>query len=144
MSEQLLQQILHAVTHIQQELREIREEQRVIREEQREIREEQRVIREEQQALKNGQKELYDLVNALIHRQEETDTKLESLTMDVHRMHGEITAMKQEIRTLNEKVDSHYEQLNERLNNLQLDVDFTVHKTTMTERELFKMRNRLF
>nr|WP_183254463.1 hypothetical protein [Anoxybacillus tepidamans] len=144
MSEQLLQQILHAVTHIQQELREIREEQRVIREEQREIREEQRVIREEQQALKNGQKELYDLVNALIHRQEETDAKLESLTMDVHRMHGEITAMKQEIRTLNEKIDSHYEQFNERLNNLQLDVDFTVHKTTMTERELFKMRNRLF
>jgi len=172
MSEQLLEKILHVVTDIQKELQDIREEQKAIREEQKAIREEQKaireeqkaireeqkaireeqktfreelkLIREEQEALKNGQKELYDLVNALLHRQEETDAKLESLTMDVHRMHGEITAMKQEIRMLSEKVDSHYEQFNERLNNLQLDVDFTVHKTTMTERELFKMRNRLF
>ncbi|ANB59967.1 hypothetical protein GFC30_718 [Anoxybacillus amylolyticus] len=130
MSEQLLEKILHVVTDIQKELQDIREEQKA--------------IREEQEALKNGQKELYDLVNALLHRQEETDAKLEALTMDVHHMRGEMTAMKQEIHALNEKIDSHYEQLNERLNNLQLDLDFTVHKTTMTERELFKMRNRLF
>ncbi|MBE2940610.1 hypothetical protein [Anoxybacillus flavithermus] len=172
MSEQLLEKILLVVTDIQKELQDIREEQKAIREEQQAIREEQmaireeqktfreeinslreemnafrkeqQLIREEQQALKNGQKELYDLMNALLHRQDETDAKLEALTMDVHHMRGEMTAMKQEIHTLNEKIDSHYKQFNERLNNLQLDVDFTVHKTTMTERELFKMRNRLF
>ncbi|MBW7651824.1 hypothetical protein [Anoxybacillus sp. ST4] len=165
MSEQLLEKILHVVTDIQKELHDIREEQRSIREEQKlirqeqqairqeqqairqeqqAIRQEQQAIREEQQALKNGQKELYDLMNALLHRQDETDAKLEALTMDVHHMRGEMAAMKQEIHALHEKVDSHYEQFNERLNNLQLDVDFTVHKTTMTERELFKMRNRLF
>ncbi|XWN51302.1 hypothetical protein L0P96_08680 [Anoxybacillus flavithermus] len=165
MSEQLLEKILHVVTDIQKELHDIREEQRsireeqklirqeqqairqeqqAIREEQQAIRQEQQAIREEQQALKNGQKELYDLMNALLHPQDETDAKLEALTMDVHHMRGEMTAMKQEIHALNEKIDSHYKQFNERLNNLQLDVDFTVHKTTMTERELFKMRNRLF
>ncbi|AST05664.1 hypothetical protein AF2641_01370 [Anoxybacillus flavithermus] len=144
MSEQLLEKILLVVTDIQKELQDIREEQKAIREEQMAIRKEQMAIREEQQALKNGQKELYDLMNALLHRQDETDAKLEALTMDVHHMRGEMTAMKQEIHALNEKIDSHYKQFNERLNNLQLDVDFTVHKTTMTERELFKMRNRLF
>lgn len=151
MSEQLLEKILLVVTDIQKELQDIREEQKAIREEQRAIREEQQAIRkeqmairEEQQALKNGQKGLCDLMNALLHRQDETDAKLEALTMDVHHMRGEMTAMKQEIHALNEKIDFHYKQFNERLNNLQLDVDFTVHKTTMTERELFKMRNRLF
>ncbi|MGG6432819.1 hypothetical protein ACPF7I_01475 [Anoxybacillus sp. D401a] len=172
MSAQVLEKILSIVTDIQKELQDVREDQRAIREEQMAIREEQmaireehktfreeinslreemnafrkeqQLIREEQQALKNGQKELYDLMNALLHRQDETDAKLEALTMDVHHMRGEMTAMKQEIHALNEKIDSHYKQFNERLNNLQLDVDFTVHKTTMTERELFKMRNRLF
>ncbi len=43
-------------------------------------------------------------MNALLHRQEETDAKLEALTMDVHHMRGEMTAMKQEIHALNEKL----------------------------------------
>jgi uncharacterized FlaG/YvyC family protein len=62
--------------------------------------------------------------------------------MDVHNIHGEITSLKQGLHKLEEKVDSHYQQLNEWLDNIQLDIDFAVHKTTENEREIYKIKKQ--
>lgn len=136
---------------IRQEQQAIRQEQQTIRQEQQTIRREQQILlqgqkrlEEEQAYLQSGLKELNELMTALLHRQDETDAKLEALATDVHSIHGEIASLKQVLHELEEKVDSHYHQLNERLDNIQLDVDFAVHKTTANERELYKIKNRLF
>lgn len=39
--------------------------------------------------------ELKEMVLALRERGEETDAKLESLAMDVHKLHGELSSLKQ-------------------------------------------------
>ncbi|GMO01444.1 hypothetical protein [Parageobacillus thermoglucosidasius] len=136
---------------IRQEQQAIRQEQQTIRQEQQTIRREQQILlqgqkrlEEEQAFLQSGLKELNELMTALLHRQDETDAKLEAPATDVHIIHGEIASLKQGLHELEEKVDSHYHQLNERLDNIQLDVDFAVHKTTANERELYKIKNRLF
>lgn len=135
---------------IRQEQEAIRQEQQTIRQEQQAIRQEQRILLqgqkrlEEQTYLESGLKELNKLMTALLHRQDETDAKLEALATDVHSIHGEIASLKQSLHELEEKVDSHYQQLNKRLDNIQLDVDFAVHKTAANERELYKIKNRLF
>jgi predicted nuclease with TOPRIM domain len=104
----------------------------------------QKCLEKEQAYLKSGLKELNELMTALLYRQDETDAKLEALAMDVHNIHGEIASLKQGLHKLEKKVDSHYQQLNEQLNNIKLDVDFAVHKTTENEREIYKMKSRLF
>jgi hypothetical protein len=64
--------------------------------------------------------------------------------MDVHNIHGEIISLKQGLHKLEEKVDSHSQQRNERLDNIQLDADFAVHKMAANEREIYKIKSRLF
>jgi hypothetical protein len=39
----------------------------------------------------------------LLYQQDETDAKLEALTMDVHSIHGEITSLKQGLHKFEEK-----------------------------------------
>lgn len=48
--------------------------------------------------LEIGQKELYQLVSAVRHRQELGDAKLESISMDVHKLHGELASLREETR----------------------------------------------
>ncbi|MGG5253695.1 hypothetical protein ACQYAD_09385 [Neobacillus sp. SM06] len=45
--------------------------------------------------LESGQKELNQIVRAIRDRQENTDAKLESLSMDVHNIRGVITSIKE-------------------------------------------------
>lgn len=47
------------------------------------------------QNIESGQKELNQMVRVIHDRQEETDAKLESLTLDVHKVHGELSSLKQ-------------------------------------------------
>lgn len=47
------------------------------------------------QTLQSGQSELQQLARAIYDRQEETDARLEALTMDVHHTTGDITSLKQ-------------------------------------------------
>lgn len=75
-----------------------------------------------QNHLKTGQQELKEIVIALRDRHEETDAKLENLTMDVHKMHGDVTSIK------------------EQLSELQSEVEFTYQKTAKNEMELFKIK----
>lgn len=53
-----------------------------------------KLILEELKELRTGQKELREIVDAIRHRQEETDAKLDSLSMDVHKIHGELSSIK--------------------------------------------------
>lgn len=47
------------------------------------------------QVLESGQGELHQLTRAIYDRQEETDARMESLTMDVHKATGSVTSLKQ-------------------------------------------------
>lgn len=51
--------------------------------------------------LESGQAELQQITSAIRDRQEETDAKLEALSMDVHQLHGVVVAIKEEIAELN-------------------------------------------
>ncbi|WP_416876582.1 hypothetical protein, partial [Kitasatospora sp. SC0581] len=48
--------------------------------------------------------ELYQIVRAIRDRQEETDAKLDALSMDVHHAHGEIAGVKDAVKELREGV----------------------------------------
>jgi len=46
-------------------------------------------------SLKSGQSEFYQIYRALRDRQDESDAKLDGMAMDVHRMQGDVTALKE-------------------------------------------------
>ncbi|AVD55934.1 MAG: hypothetical protein SOH59_07805 [Heyndrickxia faecalis] len=52
------------------------------------------------EVLESGQKELGQIVRTIRDRQEETDAKIDALSMDVHHVHGEIAGVKEEIKDL--------------------------------------------
>ncbi|WP_153721390.1 hypothetical protein [Sporosarcina cascadiensis] len=62
------------------------------------------------------------IIKAIRSRQTETDAKLEGLTLDVHKMHGDVTAVK------------------EKLSDIQGEVEFTYQKAAKNEMELFKLK----
>ena len=45
--------------------------------------------------LESCQKELHQIVRAIRDRQENTDAKLESISMDINKIHGEIVSIKE-------------------------------------------------
>ncbi|WP_134698587.1 hypothetical protein [Ammoniphilus sp. YIM 78166] len=47
-------------------------------------------------------KELTQMVSAVRHRQEEMDAKLEALTLDSAKIHGEVVAIKENMTTKND------------------------------------------
>jgi len=121
MSEEILLQLIDRLGHIENTLhllveshkrleaeqQEIRKEQQEIQKEQEEFRriqqallEVQKRLEEEQTHIKAGQKELYDLMSALLHRQDETNAALEALAMDVHQLHGEVSSIHQRLEVL--------------------------------------------
>lgn len=93
------------------------------------------LIIEKLSLLESKVNENIEITKALRDRQEETDAKLEALSMDVHKMHGDLTR-------LEEKVDSNHQETIGELQNLKLDLDFTYQKTTLNERELFKLKSK--
>lgn len=62
------------------------------------------------------------LTRAIFDRQEESDARLENLSMDFHKMHGDVTSIK------------------EQLTDVQGEVEFTFQKTAKNEMELFKLK----
>ncbi len=62
-----------------------------------------RFLKGEIQTLKSGQNELQQLARAIYDRKEETDARLEALTMDVQHATGDITSLKQ-VQARQEKI----------------------------------------
>jgi hypothetical protein len=81
-------------------------------------------LKEGQAVLKSGNSELKAIVDAICDRQEETDAKLDSMAMDTHKMHGDILAVKDQLKEL------------------KIDLEFTYQKTSRNELEINKLKNR--
>lgn len=63
------------------------------------------------------------ITKAIYHRQEETDARLESLSLDVHTMHGEVILTKEQVA------------------DIKKEIEFTYQKTSKNELEIFKLRS---
>lgn len=74
--------------------------------------------------MKSGNSELKAIVDSIRDRQEETDAKLDSMAMDTHKMHGDILAVKDQLKEL------------------KIDLEFTYQKTSRNELEINKLKNR--
>lgn len=86
-------------------------------------------IEEEVKSTKDTQKlmqtqltETNQIVRAIRDRQDETDAKLDALAIDVHKLHGELNFVKEEI------------------SDIKATVDFTYQKTSQNELEIFKLK----
>lgn len=101
MSEKLLQQILTELTGIKNEVTGIKNEQATI---------------------KSQLEENTQLTKAIFNRQEETDAKLENLTMEVHKIHGDLSSLKDELKDIKD------------------EVTFTYQKTSKNELDIFKLQ----
>ena len=96
MSESILHQILHEIKDMRVEQQEMKLEQQDFKSQLNEFRVELREMKVEQQQIKSQLNENTLLVRIIHDRQEETDAKLESLAMDVHKLHGDVTSTMEE------------------------------------------------
>jgi len=78
--------------------------------------------------LEVGQSELHQITSAIRDRQEETDAKLEALSMDVNKTHGNTVRIE-------EKID-------ENLNDIRGDVRFLSHRIVALEMDVDKLKNK--
>ena len=60
-------------------------------------------IKNEQQVMKSQLNENTEMIRAIYDRQEETDARQEALTMDFHKLHGEVASIKEE-QTLHSEI----------------------------------------
>jgi len=100
----------------------IQEALRPVRDEMQTIKDEVQTIKGEVKTIKSQVDENTQLIKAIIHRQDETDAKLDAISMDVHKLHGELNFIKEEI------------------SDIKTTVDFTYQKTNKNELEIFKLK----
>lgn len=74
------------------------------------------------ESMKSQLDENTQLTKAVLHRQEETDAKLENLTFNHHKLHGDVTHIK------------------ETLQNIKGDIQFTYEKTSQNELEIYRIK----
>ncbi|BAQ10951.1 hypothetical protein OXB_2480 [Bacillus sp. OxB-1] len=111
MSEKLLQQILAELKDVKTEMKDFKFELNEIKSK----------VDDNTKKLETLD-ELKEITLALRDRQEETDARLESLAMDVHKMQGNVTDIK------------------EQLADIRSELEFTYQKTAKNEMELFKLK----
>lgn len=85
-------------------------------------------ILEELQSLKAGQSELQQLTRAIRDRQEESDAKIEALSMDVNKIHGNTVRIEQK--------------LDDNINDVRGDIRYLSHRVVALEMEVDKLKNR--
>lgn len=85
-------------------------------------------------SLESGQKELNEIVRAIHDRQEETDAKLEALTMDVHRLRADVKRIEQQL-------EQDQMQTNANLDKLSTIINFTLEKTNKNELAIYDLQN---
>lgn len=64
------------------------------------------------------------LIKAILHRQEESDAKLENLTIHVEKLHDEMSSMRKDIT------------------GIKNEIEYTYQKTSKNELEIFKLRKQ--
>lgn len=102
MSEQLLQQIIQKLDRIENEqqamkseIGSVKSELGSVKSELGSMKSELGSLREIQALMQSQLSETNAIVRAIRDRQEETDAKLDALSMDVHKLHGELTHLKE-------------------------------------------------
>lgn len=70
------------------------------------------------------------MLKAIIHRQDETDAKLDQIAMDVHKLHGQVSSL----------TDNQLKMQGE-IANTKNELSFTALKTHRNEVEIFKLQN---
>lgn len=90
------QEMRAEVQEIKVEQQEMRTGVQAIKVEQQGMRTELQEVKAEQRLMSAKLDENIQITHAIFDRQEETDAKLGALTMDVHKIHGEITSIKEE------------------------------------------------
>lgn len=85
-------------------------------------------ILEELQSLKSGQSELHQITSAIRNRQEETDAKLETLSMNVNKIQGNTVRIERKI--------------DENLVDIRGDVRFLSHRIVALEMDVDKLKNK--
>lgn len=85
-------------------------------------------ILEELQSLKAGQSELQQLTRAIRDRQEESDAKLEALSMDLNKIYGNTVRIEQK--------------LDDNINDVRGDIRYLSHRVVALEMEVDKLKNR--
>lgn len=126
MSEKILLQILAEVKDLRTDVNGIKADITGIKSEITGMKADITGIKSEITGMKAQLDENTQIIKVIRDRQEETDAKLENLTMDVHHMRGELTALTETVATI------------------QDELAFTSHKAYTTEKELFNLRNRSF
>lgn len=86
------------------------------------------LILQKLETLESGQAELQQIIRAVRDRQEETDAKLEALTMDVNKIHGNTVRIEQK--------------LDDNINDVRGDIRFLSHRVVALEMEVDKLKNR--
>lgn len=87
MSEQLLHQILHKLDHIKSEQQSMKSDIQSMKSDILDLRETQELMRAQLQ-------ETDEIVRVILDRQGEIDAKLDALSLDVHKLQGELASIK--------------------------------------------------
>lgn len=95
MSEQLLQQIIQKLDRIENEQQAMKSEMGSMTSELGSLKSELGSLKETQSLMQSQLSETNAIVRAIRDRQEETDAKLDALSIDVHKLHGELTHLKE-------------------------------------------------
>lgn len=93
--EQMFEQLMKEFKGVKEEVKGVKEEVSGIKEEVNGLKKEVSVMKEDLIIVKSQLDENTQLTKAIHHRQEITDTKLENLSDDVHKLQGELSSLKE-------------------------------------------------
>lgn len=96
MSEILLQQILSELKEVKTDIQGMKTDIQGMKTDIQVLKTDVSSIKKEQQLMKIQLDENTQMIRAIYDRQEETDARQEALTMDVHKLHGEVASIKEE------------------------------------------------
>lgn len=94
MNEQIVGQILGELKGIRESQQVMQNEIKSMQTEIKSMKSEIKDFKESQYLMQTQLNETNEIVRAIRHRQEETDAKLDALSMDVHKLHGEVLSLK--------------------------------------------------
>ena len=79
-------------------------------------------------SLESGQKELYAMVGAIRHRQEETDAKLDNVAMDVNKLVGKVEGLTTQFAEFREETRNNFKRLDRHNQSIEKDLDRTTER----------------
>ncbi|WP_334072177.1 MULTISPECIES: hypothetical protein [Paenibacillus] len=95
MSEQLLHQILQKLDHIETDVQTMKSDMQTMKSDMQTMKKDVVSLKETQELMQTQLGETNAIVRAIRDRQDETDAKLDALSMDVHKLHGELSSLKE-------------------------------------------------